>query len=132
MSRRRLGLSSNDLRKKAQFWKLRRQGITELIVVMVGAESSDELGPMKDKRPHNGKEKLNNRPKGPIKFFHCDGSYMMWDCLKKSTFSAIGCNDKLDKASMRVDSIVHSVEAKRIKENGKKLVKCSNRVPACA
>ncbi|MBA0618587.1 hypothetical protein Godav_027907, partial [Gossypium davidsonii] len=108
---------------------------------MVGAESSDELGLMKDKFESSKLKETGNSGdiiwnmemetvamiKGAIEFFHCDGSYMMWDCLKKSTFSAIRCNDELDRASMRIDSIVHSVEAKRIRENEKKLVKCSNR-----
>lgn len=76
---------------------MHRQGITELIVVMVKVESFIELGPSKDKfksskpkrmgnsgggyekyrngngknsgnrRPHNGKLKPNNKPNGLVK-----------------------------------------------------------------
>lgn len=48
----------------------------------------------------------------------------MRDCLNKSVFSTIKKDNELDKASMRLDSIVRSIKAKRVRENEKKLVKC--------
>ncbi|MBA0647839.1 hypothetical protein Goklo_015652, partial [Gossypium klotzschianum] len=73
-----------------------------------------------NERLHNGKVKPNNRSNGPIKCFLCDGPYMVRDYPKKSMFSAIGGDDELDKAFMRLGSIVCFIEAKRVKENEKK------------
>ncbi|MBA0689018.1 hypothetical protein Goari_006769, partial [Gossypium aridum] len=57
-------------------------------------------------RPHNGKEMPNNRPKGPVKCFICDGSYMVKNYPKKFVFYAIERDDESNRALLRIGSIV--------------------------
>lgn len=45
---------------------------------------------------------------------------MVRDYTKKSVLSTIKVDDEPDRTSMRLGSIVHSVEAKRVRENEKK------------
>ncbi|MBA0706020.1 hypothetical protein Golax_018162 [Gossypium laxum] len=78
-----------------------------------------------NKRPPNRKWRPNNRPKGLLKCFLCDNLYMVSDYSKKFVFSAIERDDELDKASIRLGSIVRFVKAKsntlypiRITESG--------------
>ncbi|MBA0610591.1 hypothetical protein Godav_011412, partial [Gossypium davidsonii] len=69
-----------------------------------------------NKKPLNGKWKPNKKLKGPIKCFFYDGPYMVRDCPKKSTFSAIEGDDEPDRASMRPNLIMCSIEVKKVKE----------------
>ncbi|MFQ6621843.1 hypothetical protein Gotur_002517 [Gossypium turneri] len=75
-------------------------------------------------KPPNGKWKPNNKIKGPVKCFLCNGSHMVRDYPKKYMFYAIKKDDVLDNVTLRLGSVVYSVEANRVKENEKKPVKC--------
>ncbi|MBA0863517.1 hypothetical protein Goshw_022409 [Gossypium schwendimanii] len=57
-------------------------------------------------RPHNGREKPNNKPKGPVKCSFCDGSYMVKNYPKKIVFYAIKGDDESNRALLRIGSIV--------------------------
>ncbi|MBA0577478.1 hypothetical protein Golob_024962 [Gossypium lobatum] len=70
-------------------------------------------------KPHNGKWKANNKMKGLVKYFLCDGLHIMRDCPKKSALF-VEVNDEPDKETMRLGSIMHSLEAKRVRENGRR------------
>ncbi|MBA0701790.1 hypothetical protein Goari_027403 [Gossypium aridum] len=108
-----------DLSEKETFnwfmdrWKswakqeLHQQGITELTVAMFKEVQA-----------------LEKKSKGSIKCLFCDGLYIVKYCPKKFALSAIEGDDELEKASMKLGSILSSVEAKRIRENENKPMKC--------
>ncbi|KAH1106016.1 hypothetical protein J1N35_009784, partial [Gossypium stocksii] len=76
-----------------------------------------------NEKPPNEKWKPNNKLKGPVKCFICDGLHIVRDCPKKFTLSVVKGNDELGKAIMRLGSIMHSIKAKEVRENEKKSIK---------
>ncbi|KAH1129266.1 hypothetical protein J1N35_000644 [Gossypium stocksii] len=72
----------------------------------------------------NGKWKPNNKPNELVRCFLCEGLYIVKNCPKQSLLSTIEGDDEPDTTSMGLGSIQHFVEAKRVKENKKKPMKC--------
>ncbi|MBA0876482.1 hypothetical protein Goshw_014653, partial [Gossypium schwendimanii] len=64
-------------------------------------------------RSHNGKWKPNNIM-GTVKCFLFNGSHMVRDCSRKFVLSVINEDDELNKATMRLGLIVHSIEFNRV------------------
>ncbi|MFQ6646357.1 hypothetical protein Gotur_020223 [Gossypium turneri] len=98
----------NWFRDKWKLWakqELHQQGITELTVAMFKTWNDER------DRGENGQVKNGNG--GNVKYYP-----------KKFALSAIEGDDELEKASMKLGSILSSVEAKRARENENKPMKC--------
>lgn len=67
------------------------------------------------------KDKLNAavmvEKKAAIQCFLCGGLHMVRGCSKRSVFSTIKGDDEPEKAMMRLGSVVHFFEAKRVRES---------------
>ncbi|MBA0694791.1 hypothetical protein Goari_005063 [Gossypium aridum] len=82
--------------------------------------SNDNGGKVK---PHNGKQKPNNKSKKSVKFFLYGNLHMVRHCRKQPVFFYIKMDDELDKTSMSLGSLSFA-KVNRVRENKKKPMAC--------